>query len=111
MRNDMTFGDLYELQCKVFEPATADFSIHELKGLLNSLLNSFPHTVDDKGNRRPYKPGMDESIMWFKCYDHVITLMNLKRDELKNRRTFWISIIALVVSVVTAVLQIAFLAS
>lgn len=108
MRENMTFKELYALQCKVFEPATADFSMRELKSLLNELLDSFPHVDDGKGNRRPYKPSDDHSVMWFKCYDHLITLMNIKRDESKNRRAFWISIIALVVSVITAVAQVAF---
>ncbi|HDX8462544.1 TPA: hypothetical protein RUY97_002865 [Aeromonas dhakensis] len=107
----MTFEELYALQCKVFEPATADFSMRELKILLNELLDSFPHEDDGKGNIRPYKPSRDESVMWFKSYDHLITLMNIKRDESKNRRTFWISISALVVSVITAAAQAAFHAS
>lgn len=102
----MTFEELYELQCKVFEPATADFSMSELKGLLNELLDSFPHVDDGKGNRRPYKPSQDESVMWFKCYDHIITLISLKRDESKNNRTFWISIVAILVSLASALAQL-----
>lgn len=102
----MTFGELYELQCKVFDPETADFSKHELKGLLKDLLNSFPHIIDAEGNRKPYKPDVDESVMWFKCHDHIITLISIKRDEAKKNGTFWISIIAIIVSVTSAFIQI-----
>lgn len=102
----MTFEELYELQCKVFEPATAYFSMRELKGLLNELLDSFPHVDDGKGNRKPYSPTMGESVIWFKCYEHIITLINLKRDESKNNRTFWISIVAILVSLASALAQL-----
>ena len=99
----MTFDELYELQCKVFEPATADFSMSELKSLLSDLLKKFPHIVDDNGKRKPYKSGEDESVMWFKCYDHVITLINIKRDESTNNKAFWISVLALIFAAGAAV--------
>lgn len=106
-----TFAELYEFQCNVFEPKTADFSTKELMVLLKKLLNNFPHTDIEGGNRKPYSPTMDESVIWFKCYDHIITLISIKRDESKSNRTFWISIAAILVSLASAIAQLSELAN
>lgn len=71
------------------------------------LLEKFPqHPVDKSGNRTPYDPNMPDSIVWFKCYDHIITLISIKRDESKNNRTFWISIVATLASLASAIAQL-----
>ncbi len=102
----MTFVENREFQCRVFSPDNVELSVGELKKLLKDLLEKFPHTVDKSGNRTPYDPNMPDSIVWFKCYDHIITLISIKRDESKNNRTFWISIVAILVSLASAIAQL-----
>jgi hypothetical protein len=94
-----TIDEVYNFQCKVFEPETADLSEKELKEMLKQLYACFPYTEKKDGNKEPYATDLDYSKKWFKCYDHLLNLLTMKRQESRYKVSFWLSVTALVVSV------------
>jgi hypothetical protein len=94
-----TFKDVYNFQCKVFKPETSEFSEKELKAMLKELYEYFPHTNKGDGDKQPYDTDNDYSKKWYKCYDHLLNLLTIKKQESRYKISLWLSIIALVISV------------
>jgi hypothetical protein len=94
-----TFKDVYNFQCKIFEPETSEFSEKELKAMLKELYEYFPHTNKEDGDKQPYDTDNDYSKKWYKCYDHLLNLLTIKKQESRYKISFWLSIFALVISV------------
>lgn len=94
------FKDVYNLECKIFEPATADLSQKEIKGLLKELYSCFPYTDKGEGNKQPYETDNDYSKKWFQAYNHLLMLLEMRKQESKHNISIWLSIIAIVVSIV-----------
>lgn len=92
--------DVNNFKCKVFEPETAELSHQELKVMLKQLYAYYPHTVssDDAGS--------DYSKQWFQCYDHLLMLIDMRKQERKFNISIWISILALVVSIAGAIIRL-----
>jgi len=93
-----TFDEVYNFECKVFEPETADLSEKELKDMLKKLYKYFPYTEHD-GNRKPYDPSDDYSKKWFQSYKHLLMLLDMRRQQAKHNMSMWLSVIAIAVSV------------
>lgn len=98
---------VYNFQCEVFEPKTANLSEKELKVKLAQLYGYFPFTNKGDGNKEPYEVDSNYSKIWFKCYDHLLNLITMRKQELKYRISFWTSIVALVISVVSIGVRLA----
>ncbi|HAT8543972.1 TPA: hypothetical protein I7198_19285 [Vibrio vulnificus] len=91
--------DENNFKCKVFEPETAELSHRELKVMLKQLYTYYPYIKTSDGNRKPYDAGNDYSKQWFQCYDHLLMLIDMRKQEKKFNISIWLSIIALVVSI------------
>lgn len=100
------FKDVYNFQCKIFEPATADLSKNELKVLLKQHYEYFPHTIDSAGNKQPYDASNDYSKQWFQAYNHLLMLLEMRKQEAKHNISLTISILALLVSVAGVVIKL-----
>lgn len=100
--------DVYNFQCKVFEPETADLSEEELKNMLKQLYVYFPYTEKKDGSKEPYATDSEYSKKWFKCYDHLLNLLTMKRQESRYKVSFRISVTALVVSICGLAIRAAF---
>jgi len=98
--------DVNNFKCKVFEPETAELSHQELKVMLKQLYAYYPHTVSSDGDRKPYDAGSDYSKQWFQCYDHLLMLIDMRKQERKFNISIWISILALVVSIAGAIIRL-----
>lgn len=92
------FKDVYNLECKIFEPATADFSQNKIKGLLKELYAYFPYTDKGNGDKEPYETNNDYSKKWFQAYNHLLMLLEMKKQEQKHNVSMWLSITAIFVS-------------
>lgn len=102
-----TTDKVYNFQCKVFEPETADLSEKELKEMLKQLYAYFPHTNKKDGNKELFETDSEYSKKWFKCYDHLLNLLTMKRQESRYKISLWLSVTALVVSVCGVALRVA----
>jgi len=102
-----TFKEVYEFECKAFEPATAELSQKELKSMLKQLYEYFPYT-EHEGERKPYSPSGDYSKKWFQSYNHLLMLIDMRKQEAKHNISMWLSIIAIVVSVAGVAVRIGF---
>ncbi|USR78199.1 hypothetical protein NGM67_10610 [Photobacterium damselae] len=98
--------DVYNFQCKVFEPATSELSEKELKIMLKQLYEYFPYTYDGDGNKKPYATDNDYSKKWYKCYDHLLSLLSMKKQEFRYKLSLILSIVAIVVSVIGVAVRI-----
>lgn len=98
--------DVNNFKCKVFEPETAELSHQELKVMLKQLYAYYPRTVSSDGDRKPYDAGSDYSKQWFQCYDHLLMLIDMRKQERKFNISIWISILALVVSIAGAIIRL-----
>lgn len=94
------FKDVYNFQCKVFEPATSELSEKELKIMLKQLYEHFPYRDKGDGNKEPYATDNDYSKKWYKCYDHLLNLLSMKKQEFRYKLSLTLSIVAVVVSVI-----------
>lgn len=92
--------DVYNLECKIFEPATADLSQKEIKVLLKQLYECFPYTDKGEENKEPYETSNDYSKKWFQAYNHLLMILEMRKQESKHNLSIWLSIIAIVVSVI-----------
>ena len=92
------FKDVYEFECKVFEPQTADLPQKEIKAMLKQLYQYFPYIESEEG-KKPYDSSSEYSKKWFQSYSHLLMLLDMKRQEAKHNISMWLSIIAIVVSV------------
>lgn len=97
--------DVYNLECKIFEPATADLSQREIKALLMQFYECFPYTDKGEGNKEPYATDSDYSKKWFQTYNHLLMLLEMRKQESKHNISMWLSTIAIVVSVVGVVVR------
>lgn len=97
--------DVYNLECKIFEPATADISQKEIKGLLKELYACFPYIDKSDGNKEPYDTDNDYSKKWFQAYNHLLMLLEMRKQESKHNISMWLSIIAIVVSIASVVVR------
>lgn len=97
--------NVYNLECKIFEPATADLSQNDLKKLLKQLYAYFPYTDKIDGNKEPYETDNDYSKKWFQAYKHLLMLLEMKKQESKQNISMWISIIAILVSIFGVVVK------
>ncbi len=93
-----TFDEVYNFECKVFEPETADLSKKEIRKMLKQLYEYFPYT-EHEGNRKPYEPSSDYSKKWFQSYNHLLMLLDMKKQDTKHNISMLLSIIAIVVSI------------
>lgn len=100
-----TFKEVYNFECKVFEPATADLSQKELKNMLKQLYEYFPYT-EHEGYRKPYEPSSDYSQKWFQSYNHLLMLLDMRKQEVKHNISMWLSVLAIVVSVAGVAVRI-----
>ena len=100
-----TFDEVYNFECKVFEPETAELSQKEIKSMLKQLYKYFPYT-EHKGNRKPYDADSDYSKKWFQSYNHLLMLLDMKKQEAKHNISMWLSVIAIVVSVASVAVRI-----
>lgn len=98
--------EVYNFQCKVFEPATSELSKKELKAMLKKLYDYFPHTDKGNGNKEPFDTDNDYSKKWYKCYDHLLNLLSMKKQELRYKLSLILSIVAIAVSVIGVAVRI-----
>lgn len=98
--------DVYNFQCKVFEPATSELSEKELKSLLKQLYEYFPYTDKGDGNKEPYATDNDYSKKWYKCYDHLLNLLSMKKQESRYKLSLTLSIVAIVVSLIGVAVRV-----
>jgi hypothetical protein len=92
--------DVYNFQCKVFEPATSELSEKKLKLMLKQLYDNFPYTDKGDGNKEPYNTDNEYSKKWYKCYGHLLNLLSMKKQESRYKLSLTLSIIAVVTSVI-----------
>nr|VVV03971.1 hypothetical protein AW0309160_01354 [Aliivibrio wodanis] len=97
--------DVNNFKCKVFEPKTAEMSHKELKEMLKQLYEYYPFILSSEGDKTPYDTGSDYSKQWFQCYDHLLMLIDMQKQESKFHISIWISILALTVSVVGMIIR------
>ena len=88
--------------CDVFRPDTADLSEKELKVKLKRLFELYPYNNFSDGTSRPVDPGSEYPKKWFQCYDHLLKLLEIKRQDSKFKLSLIISITALIISAITA---------
>ncbi|OOE95662.1 hypothetical protein BZG78_14945 [Salinivibrio sp. MA351] len=98
--------DVYNFQCKVFEPETSELSVKELKVMLKQLYEYFPYTDKGDGNKQPYDTDNDYSKKWFKCYDHLLNILSMKKQEFRYKLSLSLSIVAIVISVIGVAVRI-----
>ncbi|QXO18027.1 hypothetical protein [Vibrio ostreae] len=98
--------DVNNFKCKVFEPETAELSHRELKGMLRQLYEYYPKTVSSDGTRKPYDANSDYSKQWFQCYNHLLMLINMRKQERKFNISIWLSILALAVSIIGTIIRL-----
>ncbi len=94
-----SFTEVYNLQCKIFEPATANLSEKELNNLLMQLYEYFPFYDQGEGNKKPYDTDQDHSKKWFLAYNHLLKLLEMRRQESKYKTSLYISISAIIISI------------
>jgi hypothetical protein len=92
------FEEVYTFQCKIFEPETSELSEKELKTLLKQLYGYFPSTNEVGNNKKPYNTDLDYSKKWYKCYDHLLNLLTMKKQESRYKVSCWLSSFALLIS-------------
>ncbi|WPC74948.1 hypothetical protein [Vibrio porteresiae] len=100
------FKDVYNFECKVFEPETSELSVKELKVMLKQLYEYFPYLDEGDGNKKPYDTDKDYSKKWFKCYDHLLNLLSMKKQESRYKLSLTLSIVAIVISVIGVAVRI-----
>ncbi|SFJ83515.1 hypothetical protein [Methylophaga sulfidovorans] len=100
-----TFDEVYDFECKVFEPETAELSQKEIKSMLQQLYKYFPYT-EHEGKRKPYEPSSDYSKKWFQSYNHLLMLLDMKKQEAKHNISMWLSVLAIVVSVTSVLVRV-----
>ncbi|WP_305846317.1 hypothetical protein [Photobacterium kishitanii] len=105
--------DVYNFQCKVFEPDTSELSEKELKKMLKQLYDYFPYIYTDKdeGNKEPYSTDNDYSKKWYKCYDHLLNLLSMRKQESRYKLSLTLSIVAIVISVIGVAVRVNFFVS
>ena len=97
--------EVYNFECKIFEPETSDFSQKEIKNMLKKLYEYFPY-MEHEGKRTPYEPSSNYSKKWFQSYNHLLMLLDMKKQEVKHNIFMWLSVIAIVVSVASVIVRI-----
>ncbi|HGS5804777.1 TPA: hypothetical protein ACMD0U_001035 [Vibrio parahaemolyticus] len=100
------FKDVYNFQCKVFEPETSELSMKELKVMLKQLYEYFPYVDKGDDNKEPYATDNDYSKKWFKCYDHLLNLLSMKKQEFRYKLSLTLSIVAILISVIGVAVRI-----
>lgn len=100
-----TFDEVYNFECKVFEPETADMSQKEIREMLKKLYEYFPYMQKGEGVREPYAADSDYSKKWFQAYEHLLMLLEMRKQEAKHNISMWLSIVAIVVSLAGVVIR------
>ena len=92
-------------KCKIFEPATAELSRQDLKEMLKTLYGYYPVSSSD-GKKQPYRADSDYSKQWFQCYDHLLMLLDTRKQQEKFNISIALSSIALLVSILAVLIRI-----
>lgn len=98
--------EVNNFKCKVFEPETAGMSYSELREMLNKLYGYYPYIESPESGRRPYDADSDYSKQWFQCYNHLLMLINMRKQDGKHRFSIGISILALVVASISPAVRL-----
>ena len=92
--------EVYQFECEVFSPETTQKSEDELMKMIYKLYSYFPKQVNgDSDTFKPYDPTNPYSILWFKCYEHLIMLLEEKKNQKKYDLSLKISYAAILISI------------
>ncbi|WP_432463677.1 hypothetical protein [Agarivorans sp. QJM3NY_33] len=102
----MKIADYDNLLCKIFSSEVADFNQKELKVLMVKLLDHFPYIQKDEDNKEIYDVDNKFAKKWYAAYNHLILLMDFKKQDYRHTVSVWLSSSALLISVVAVIANI-----
>lgn len=100
---DITMSDsktYNTLLLSVFSSETAKHKQPQLEALLLELLNNYPKSKESDGSQVPYKMDNDVSKKWFAAYNHLILLIESRKQNIRYNLSLWVSLSAVIISIV-----------
>jgi hypothetical protein len=103
----MSIATYNNLICKIFTPATSELSLTELKALLTELLKDFPVENQVDNNKKAYDVDSQYAKKWFVAYNHLLFLVDMKRQDSKYNTSLILSWTAIIISVLAILSRLA----
>lgn len=94
-----TIKDYENLLCLIFSPSVAAKGQKELENLMDTLLNHFPYEQKAEDHKTPYPVDSAFAKKWFAAYNHLILLIESKKQGKRYSISLIISVVAITLSI------------
>lgn len=85
----------------IFSAEVTKYKLNELDNLMSKLLEHFPCQTLSDGHRKPIKMDNEITQRWFSAYNHLLLLIESRKQNYRYNTSLWVSSFAIVISIIS----------